>query len=154
MIQQGISFDFRECNNWIWFQSLFLNFGSHKICYEIFRCRKWKIQLQKKSGSPSLVKAVAWTFWREYSIFSCMSLFSDIVFRLTQPLLLGELLRFFRYNVYLIYCFILFSTFIIFSFQWRSRDIKWTSTMVCRWNLSNNWAEYGFDESNFHYGIP
>lgn len=61
----------------------------------VFLCRNWKKQLDKP-GRPSIIKAVIATFWKEYTLFGLMCGFNDIVLRLIQPLLLGELLKYFR----------------------------------------------------------
>lgn len=44
---------------------------------------------------PSLIKAIAHTFWHEYAVLGCIQFFNDIVVRLTQPLFLGWLLDYF-----------------------------------------------------------
>ncbi|XP_055306698.1 ATP-binding cassette sub-family C member 4-like [Sitodiplosis mosellana] len=55
----------------------------------------WKKQ-QAKSKRPSLIKALIATLWREYALLSFVCTFNDIVLRLGQPLLLGQLLLYFR----------------------------------------------------------
>lgn len=44
---------------------------------------------------PSLIRAVVFTFWREYSTLGLITIMNEIV-RIIQPLLLGRLLQFFR----------------------------------------------------------
>ena len=44
---------------------------------------------------PSLIKAIARTFWRDYAMIGFIQFFNDIVIRLTQPILLGWLLSYF-----------------------------------------------------------
>lgn len=44
---------------------------------------------------PSLIKAIAKTFWREYAVLGFIQFFNDILVRLTQPLFLGWLLDYF-----------------------------------------------------------
>lgn len=49
----------------------------------------------RATKSPSLIKAVMLTFWREYGVLAFITVLSEIV-RILQPLLLGRLLLFFR----------------------------------------------------------
>lgn len=44
----------------------------------------------------SLVKVVMKTFWKEYALMSLLAGFSEIFVKLGQPLLLGQLLLYFR----------------------------------------------------------
>lgn len=44
---------------------------------------------------PSLIKAVVFTFWREYGQLALITILNEIV-RIIQPLLLGRLLQYFR----------------------------------------------------------
>lgn len=44
---------------------------------------------------PSLIKAIAKTFWREYALLGFIQFFNDIVIRLSQPLFLGWFLDYF-----------------------------------------------------------
>lgn len=44
----------------------------------------------------SLVKVVMKTFWKEYALMSFVAGFSEIFVKLGQPLLLGQLLLYFR----------------------------------------------------------
>lgn len=46
---------------------------------------------------PSLIKAVIFTFWREYATLGMITILSEIM-RIVQPLLLGRLLSFFTLN--------------------------------------------------------
>lgn len=57
--------------------------------------RNWKKQLAKPTR-PSLITAIVKTFWREYALLSFICTFNDVVARLGQPLLLGQLLLYFR----------------------------------------------------------
>lgn len=47
------------------------------------------------SGKPSLLKALFQTFWPEYLLTGAI-LFVENIFRIMQPLMLGELLDYFR----------------------------------------------------------
>ncbi|XP_055606100.1 ATP-binding cassette sub-family C member 4-like [Uranotaenia lowii] len=62
--------------------------------------RNWNRQLRKASkksnGRPSLIRAVSWTFWRDWLLLSVITFFSEIVLRIAQPILLGRLLLYFR----------------------------------------------------------
>lgn len=60
-----------------------------------FENRNWKKQLAKPNR-PSLITAIFKTFWREYALLSFICTFNDVVARLGQPLLLGQLLLYFR----------------------------------------------------------
>ncbi|XP_037922789.1 multidrug resistance-associated protein 4-like [Hermetia illucens] len=51
---------------------------------------------QKSSKKPSLLKAVFQTFWKDLAIMAIYALISDFGVRLFQPLVLGELLAFFK----------------------------------------------------------
>jgi ATP-binding cassette, subfamily C (CFTR/MRP), member 4 len=44
---------------------------------------------------PSLIIAIAKTFWREYTVLGFIQFFNDIVIRLSQPFFLGMLLSYF-----------------------------------------------------------
>lgn len=69
------------------------NFNNDPIS---IRYRKWNAQLENRATKrPSLIKAVIFTFWREYSILGIITIISEVL-RLIQPLLLGKLLQFFR----------------------------------------------------------
>lgn len=62
-------------------------------------CRRWLNQQNKQGagrGKPSLIKAIFTTFWREYLLLGCITFFNDIFIRITQPILLGRLLFYFR----------------------------------------------------------
>lgn len=56
--------------------------------------RNWTQQVNGKK-KPSLIKAIAKTFWREYAVLGFIQFFNDIVIRLTQPIFLGLLLNYF-----------------------------------------------------------
>lgn len=57
--------------------------------------RKWQAQLANSAAKrPSLMKAVVFTFWREYTQLGLITICSEVV-RIIQPLLLGRLLKFF-----------------------------------------------------------
>ncbi|XP_059613900.1 ATP-binding cassette sub-family C member 4-like [Phlebotomus argentipes] len=58
--------------------------------------RKWNEQVKKSNGNPSLIKAVALTFWREYSLMALLVIVNETAVRLGQPILLGRLLMYFR----------------------------------------------------------
>jgi ABC-type multidrug transport system, ATPase and permease components len=55
---------------------------------------EWEKQMKKKK--PSLLKAIGWSFRWEYTILGLLHAINDLGIRLTQPLLLGKLLEYFR----------------------------------------------------------
>uniref|UniRef100_A0A336LQQ2 CSON001219 protein n=1 Tax=Culicoides sonorensis TaxID=179676 RepID=A0A336LQQ2_CULSO len=57
--------------------------------------RNWYKQVNSP-GRPSLIKALARTFWREYAILGFTQAFNDLFVRIAQPLVLGRLLLYFR----------------------------------------------------------
>lgn len=57
--------------------------------------RKWINQFKKKS-SPSLTIAIARTFWFELSKLAILLVTNEILIRITQTILLGSLLDYFR----------------------------------------------------------
>ncbi|XP_059609695.1 probable multidrug resistance-associated protein lethal(2)03659 [Phlebotomus argentipes] len=57
---------------------------------------KWQDQLRSAPARPSLIKAIAITFWREYVCLGLIVVTNDFVIRLGQPLLLRRLLLYFR----------------------------------------------------------
>ena len=59
-----------------------------------FFFRNWTQQVNGKK-KPSLIKAIAKTFWREYAVLGFIQFFNDIVVRLSQPMFLGWLLDYF-----------------------------------------------------------
>lgn len=65
---------------------------------EFLYFRKWNKQLENaKKGykRPSLLKALVATFWPEYLILGINLATMDIAIRLTQPIMLGNLLDYF-----------------------------------------------------------
>lgn len=60
-----------------------------------FRCYRHYQYECRKVGKPSLFRAVVKTFWKEFTVTGVMYLLHDIG-RLAQPLLLGQLLLYFR----------------------------------------------------------
>ncbi|KAI2474047.1 ATP-binding cassette sub-family C member 4 [Diabrotica virgifera virgifera] len=61
--------------------------------------RNWDKQLEKskKSNSkPSLLKAIVMSFWLEYAKLGIYTITTDLVLRLIQPLILGNLLDYFK----------------------------------------------------------
>ncbi|GAB0087981.1 hypothetical protein DMENIID0001_023540 [Sergentomyia squamirostris] len=60
--------------------------------------RKWEDQLRNTSSRPSLITAIAITFWREFVCLGLIVVTNDFVIRLVQPLLLHQLLLYFRNN--------------------------------------------------------
>lgn len=65
-------------------------------CFSVsFVYRNWTKQISRNT-KPSLIKAIAKTFWREYVLLGFIQFFNDIVIRLTQPIFLGLLLDYFR----------------------------------------------------------
>ncbi|XP_055378030.1 ATP-binding cassette sub-family C member 4-like [Condylostylus longicornis] len=55
---------------------------------------QWAKQLETKK--PSLIKAMFLTFWREVGVLAILTAFNELCIRLLQPILLGQLLLFFR----------------------------------------------------------
>lgn len=56
--------------------------------------RNWK--KETRSSKPSLMVAVFKTFWKEYALLTTICAINDVVLRIGQPLLLGQLLLYFR----------------------------------------------------------
>ncbi|XP_037925199.1 multidrug resistance-associated protein 4-like isoform X2 [Hermetia illucens] len=54
---------------------------------------------QQKNKKPSLLKAVFKTFWKDLAIMAVLAAIADFGVRLFQPLVLGQLLSFFRLDV-------------------------------------------------------
>lgn len=54
----------------------------------------WQIEYKKKK--PSLVRAIAKTFWFEIFIMGVLCFMNDVVARLILPFLLERLLSYFR----------------------------------------------------------
>lgn len=54
------------------------------------------MQISAKRKHPSIVKVIAKTFWKDYAVLAIVIVFNDMVLRLAQPYLLGQLLRYFR----------------------------------------------------------
>lgn len=71
-----------------------------KITKDVFfYFRKWNKELEsakKRQKSPSLLKALIATFWPEYLYLGILLATMDILLRLTQPIMLGKLLDFFK----------------------------------------------------------
>ncbi|XP_063700314.1 ATP-binding cassette sub-family C member 4-like [Culicoides brevitarsis] len=57
---------------------------------------EWFKEVQKNQKSPSLIKALAKTFWKEYTISACVQIFNELFLRIAQPLVLGRLLLYFK----------------------------------------------------------
>lgn len=57
--------------------------------------RNW-LRYSKKAEPRSLLFVLFATFWKDYAKLSLICFFTDVVFRLAQPFLLGYLLEFFR----------------------------------------------------------
>ncbi|XP_050071798.1 ATP-binding cassette sub-family C member 4-like [Anopheles maculipalpis] len=57
--------------------------------------RQWKRQ-QELSHSPSLIRAIFRTLWKEWFTLSVLALLAEVVLRLLQPIFLGRLLLYFR----------------------------------------------------------
>lgn len=51
---------------------------------------------KQNTNKPSLLRAIFKTFWRELMITQLLYLMNDVIIRLVQPILLGELLLYFR----------------------------------------------------------
>ncbi|CAG9833829.1 unnamed protein product [Diabrotica balteata] len=61
--------------------------------------RNWDRQLEKAkrtNSEPSLIKAIVQTFWVDYLILAIYGLITDVVLRFVQPLMLGNLLDYFK----------------------------------------------------------
>uniref|UniRef100_A0A182MTX2 Uncharacterized protein n=1 Tax=Anopheles culicifacies TaxID=139723 RepID=A0A182MTX2_9DIPT len=62
--------------------------------------RQWNRQLelgrQTPSCSPSLVRAIFRTLWKEWLTLSILALLAEVVLRLLQPIFLGRMLLYFR----------------------------------------------------------
>lgn len=55
----------------------------------------WDQQKNAKNGA-SLLKALAKTFWREYSVLAVLCLINDVVLKIAQPQLLRRFLLYFK----------------------------------------------------------
>uniref|UniRef100_A0A182XV60 ABC transmembrane type-1 domain-containing protein n=1 Tax=Anopheles stephensi TaxID=30069 RepID=A0A182XV60_ANOST len=62
--------------------------------------RQWNRQLELQSRtashSPSLVRAIFRTLWKEWLTLSVLALLAEVVLRLLQPIFLGRMLLYFR----------------------------------------------------------
>uniref|UniRef100_A0A182P628 Uncharacterized protein n=1 Tax=Anopheles epiroticus TaxID=199890 RepID=A0A182P628_9DIPT len=58
--------------------------------------RQLELQRRTPAHSPSLVRAIFRTLWREWLTLSVLAFFAEIVLRLLQPIFLGRLLLYFR----------------------------------------------------------
>lgn len=58
--------------------------------------RTWQAECKRKT-KPSLVRAVAKTFWTEFFLMGVLCFYNDVVVRLLLPFLLEQLLTYFRY---------------------------------------------------------
>uniref|UniRef100_A0A182JYC3 Uncharacterized protein n=1 Tax=Anopheles christyi TaxID=43041 RepID=A0A182JYC3_9DIPT len=58
--------------------------------------RQLELQRQSPSHSPSLVRAIFRTLWKEWLTLSVLAFFAEIVLRLLQPIFLGRMLQYFR----------------------------------------------------------
>ncbi|GAB0087984.1 multidrug resistance-associated protein 4 [Sergentomyia squamirostris] len=57
---------------------------------------KWKEQVKKSNGNPSLIKAILLAFWPEYSYMALLEIINQATNSIGQPLLFGRLLMYFR----------------------------------------------------------
>ncbi|XP_072383363.1 ATP-binding cassette sub-family C member 4-like isoform X2 [Diabrotica undecimpunctata] len=57
--------------------------------------RNWEKQKLKQKGKPSLLRAVAITYWFEYLRLGFLTLIGDVVIRVSQPYVLGLLLTYY-----------------------------------------------------------
>ncbi|KAJ6642102.1 ATP-binding cassette subfamily C member 4 [Pseudolycoriella hygida] len=55
------------------------------------------------TNGPSLTKAIVMTFWKNYLFLGILCVLNDIIIRLTQPYLLGQLLLYFRKDTSMTY---------------------------------------------------
>lgn len=74
-----------------------------KLSTYLFSYRKWykhldAIKKSKKPKTPSLLKVLVATFWPEYLQLGVLLVIMDLVVRLIQPQMLGNLLDHFRPN--------------------------------------------------------
>ncbi|XP_057653050.1 ATP-binding cassette sub-family C member 4-like [Diorhabda carinulata] len=61
--------------------------------------KKWNKHLSKPNKTerrPSLLKTLVATFWPEYLFLGCILVTMDLLVRLTQPIMLGNMLTYFR----------------------------------------------------------
>uniref|UniRef100_A0A182NL49 Uncharacterized protein n=1 Tax=Anopheles dirus TaxID=7168 RepID=A0A182NL49_9DIPT len=58
--------------------------------------RQLELQKQTPAHSPSLVRAIFRTLWKEWLTLSVLALFAEVVLRLLQPIFLGRMLLYFR----------------------------------------------------------
>lgn len=56
-------------------------------------------QQRNGNGRPSLLVAIAKTFWKEYSIYALLCLINDVVLKIAQPQLLRIFLLYFKYDI-------------------------------------------------------
>lgn len=63
--------------------------------YLLYSYRNWEKELSTLNR-PSLLVAFIATFWKEYGILSLMCTCNDLIAQLAQPILLGQLLLYFR----------------------------------------------------------
>lgn len=68
---------------------------SNNFMLRKLKFRSWKNQLNK-SKRPSLLAAIFRTFWKELTLYGFVCFFNELVARLGQPLILGQLLLYFR----------------------------------------------------------
>lgn len=68
--------------------------------YYVFN-RFWD-QQRNGNGRPSLLVAIAKTFWKEYSIYALLCLINDVVLKIAQPQLLRIFLLYFKYDHHLL----------------------------------------------------
>lgn len=59
--------------------------------------RTWTEQLKEVGRRPSLLRAIATTFWREYFLLGFWCLINDVLIRIIQPQLLRHFLLYFKY---------------------------------------------------------
>lgn len=65
-----------------------------------FSYREWKKELEKRNNStgnkydPSLIKAIIRAFWFKYTLYQQITIWGEILVRLSQPFLIGYLVRY------------------------------------------------------------
>lgn len=101
--------------------------------------RKWQQHLEytkKCSKKPSLLKVLVATFWPEYLYLGIIDAFMDIVIRVSQPIMLGYLLDYFRSDTEL-----------------TKEDALWYAGAVVGLNACSALLINQFICNAFHYGM-
>lgn len=78
-------------------QQIFTQKKCHSLDLVISICRKWCEEC-KTNQNPSLLRAIAKTFWPQYLWIGFLTLLFDVVAPLSLPFLLRHFLEYFRYE--------------------------------------------------------